>query len=258
MRWILAAVLVQETNGDLPGLLDSALRKEKAGDWSGAVADYTCALRLKPVSGLYFLRASARWKGGDQSGALADMAESIRLDPANADAYYVRGLWFETLGNTERAVEEVRTSVDVGGPEWPGYEGALGKLEGLGVKRDPVAAEKADDRGRELLAADDFSGALAMFSRAIRNDPRNPRYWYNRGMSRFALSDDLKARVDFRQAVKLDPDFASAWAMRGESAIRLKAWVEAVDSLEKALKLNPRLEGTFGRRLQHARDQARK
>ena len=66
--------------------------KAKLGDYKGAIADYTQAIRLKPDStNSYLNRGNAKANLGKYKAAIADYDAVIHLKPDYADAYYNRG-----------------------------------------------------------------------------------------------------------------------------------------------------------------------
>lgn len=56
---------------------------------------------------------------------------------------------------------------------------------------------------------------VAFFTEAIRQDPANPRLYYERGRWRAALADYDEARADLDTALRIDPAMAWAWYQRG-------------------------------------------
>src|SRR6266576_2947591 len=60
----------------------------EAGDFDGAIADFTEAIELTPGdSNAYFNRAYAKASLGDHQGAIVDYTESLRLNPRDPMAY---------------------------------------------------------------------------------------------------------------------------------------------------------------------------
>ena len=70
-----------------------AFDKEKKGDYSGAIADYTKAIEINPTYYVdpYINRAGAKYELNDYSGAIDDLNRAIELSPKNKDAYFNRG-----------------------------------------------------------------------------------------------------------------------------------------------------------------------
>jgi len=70
----------QEPLPDAGAYFDRGNARHEQGDWDGAIADYTEAIRRDPDDGVYYYcRAVARHARGDFSGANADFAAARRL-----------------------------------------------------------------------------------------------------------------------------------------------------------------------------------
>jgi Flp pilus assembly protein TadD len=54
----------------------------------------------------YFLRGIDEWKAGNYKGAITDFTETIRLWPRSARAYYGRAAVYDALGNHSQAAQD--------------------------------------------------------------------------------------------------------------------------------------------------------
>ena len=54
----------------------------------------------------YFLRGIDEWKAGNYKGAITDFTETIRLWPRSARAYYGRAAVYEALGKSNEAAQD--------------------------------------------------------------------------------------------------------------------------------------------------------
>ena len=68
-----------------------ALAKEELKDYSGAIADYSKAIELKPDAYLYAQRATPKFDLNDFRGAIEDYSKAIELEPNEAYYYSNRG-----------------------------------------------------------------------------------------------------------------------------------------------------------------------
>jgi tetratricopeptide (TPR) repeat protein len=89
-----------------------------AGDYQGAVADYTEAIQIDTKINIYdadtyFNRANARYDSGDKLGAVEDYSQVIKINPLDAEAYFHRGNLHSELGNKHSAVEDLSRAVDL-------------------------------------------------------------------------------------------------------------------------------------------------
>ena len=82
-------------------------KKEKLGDYKGAIAYYTKAIRFKPDdSRAYYSRGIAKGKLGQHFAAIADYDTAIQLKPDDVNAYYSRGIAQRRLGQYAAAIAD--------------------------------------------------------------------------------------------------------------------------------------------------------
>ncbi len=257
-------------------------RYEK-GDYSGAIADYTEALRATPWNaGLYYNRGNARYALGDAEGALADFTESIRIDPRNADAFNHRGVMRSITGDAKGAMEDFDEALRLN----PRFAKALNNRanvkQGLGdpegamadyneaANCDPDYAPTFRNRGDLLLDRGDSDAAIADFSEALRLDPRFVEALNGRGHARTSKGDYDGALVDFDEALRLAPEDGTVLFNRGllhrgrgnffaQTGAREEASAEydkAEADLQRALGLAP-LDGSERTRIERALESVR-
>lgn len=77
-----------------------------------------------------------------------------------------------------------------------------------------LTAEEAFDRAYQKAKHNDFQGALADWSEAIRLNPAFTTAYYNRGYLRHLLGDENGALDDFNHALRLEPDYVEAYTHR--------------------------------------------
>ena len=101
--------IVQSTATDL---LNRGLDKAKRGDYQGAIADYTQAIRTNPnLTGAYIHRGTAHHDVGDLSRAIADFNLALRLEPNNAIARYSRGEARSDVGDLPGAIADLNQAI---------------------------------------------------------------------------------------------------------------------------------------------------
>lgn len=77
------------------------------GDFDGAIAAYTEAIRLNPENAQpYSGRGQAYLRKGEFDKAIADYTEAIRLEPQSARAFGGRGWCYEQKGDNRKAVAD--------------------------------------------------------------------------------------------------------------------------------------------------------
>ena len=78
--------------------------KRALGDHTGAIEDFTQAIKLKPDDAYgYNNRGWAKQEQGDHTGAIEDFTQAIKLNPNDPNAYQLRGHSKKALGQEEAA-----------------------------------------------------------------------------------------------------------------------------------------------------------
>ncbi len=105
---------------------------EAVGKRDAALASYDDAIRWK--SGFlpaHMARGDLRRRLGLLREASADFTEAIRLDPRSPDAYYLRALTLETLGDFPGAIADLERALARAQDDWWGAEDARLRLRRL-------------------------------------------------------------------------------------------------------------------------------
>jgi tetratricopeptide (TPR) repeat protein len=91
------------------GIVRSAL-----DDPEGAMADFNRAIDLNPMFPEFFVgRGLLRSRLKDRQGAIADYSQAIQISPTYALAYYNRGVVHYNLGNQQQAATDLRKAADL-------------------------------------------------------------------------------------------------------------------------------------------------
>lgn len=88
--------------------------KYNKGDYQGAIAAYTEAIRLNPKYGdAYNNRGLAHAKLGNHNKAIEDYNQALRINPNNFSVYANRGTARLKLGDSRRAVEDIQEALSL-------------------------------------------------------------------------------------------------------------------------------------------------
>jgi tetratricopeptide (TPR) repeat protein len=91
---------------------DRGLAHAERGQYDGAIADYTEAIRLNPQgAAAYNNRALAHEATGNHDLAITDFTEAIRLSPKRAEIYYNRGLSYSKTKDHEKAIADFTEAI---------------------------------------------------------------------------------------------------------------------------------------------------
>ena len=132
---------------------DRALRKATAGDFAGAIADYSAAIAVNPKSvGSHFNRGLLYYGFGRFRESILDFDAVLRNEPSEYRAYFHRAAAHAKLGQTKAALAD--------------YENAL--------RAAPNTADADVIRARTFTAKGDYANAVSYFDKATRRSPRDP------------------------------------------------------------------------------------
>ena len=206
----------KNSNMSVEEYINRGKEREKSKDYSGAISDFTNAIRIKPDYGFaYFNRGISKYNIKDYLGAISDYTKAIEFNPNFADAYNNRG-------DSKAGLED--------------YYGAISDHT-KAIELNPNFADAYLGRGNSKNSLKDYYGAISDFTKAIELDPNDAYAYVNRGFSKNVLKDYFGAISDFTKAIELDPNFAGAYGNRGISKENLGFSLGACADWKKAAKL---------------------
>jgi tetratricopeptide (TPR) repeat protein/tRNA A-37 threonylcarbamoyl transferase component Bud32 len=154
----------------------------------------------------------------DPRRALPELARAIEIDPGFAEAYHMRGVAHQMMGEYQRA------------------EGDYSEA----IARKPDLAAAYLDRGRMFLhdlQRDDE--ALADLNMAIEIDPGLAPAYVERARYYMWHGGEERARADAERALELDPNLAEALTMAGEFHYKRFECEEAIPYLSRSVEIMP-------------------
>jgi tetratricopeptide (TPR) repeat protein len=97
------------------------------------------------------------------------------------------------------------------------------------------------ERGKQFVAAKQYSEALEALREAVRRDPTRVEAWILLASVHYTLGEDIECLGAAEEALKHNPSSGAQWNYRGLALERLKRNEEAVDAFARAM----RIEGWF-------------
>ena len=168
-------------------------KKGKAGDYEGAVQDFTKSIDISKNPNTYVKRGYAYLMLTNYGAAINDETEALKLQASYTRAYFIRGLCRFETGD---------------------YKGAKQDLD-IFLDQDRSNAIAFNYMAAITFMNQDYKGALENYNEVVKLDPKYPDIYTNRGMMRHYNQDFKGAIQDYNEALKLDPGNATAFNNRG-------------------------------------------
>lgn len=99
--------------------------------------------------------------------------------------------------------------------------------------------EELSQRGTLLLSKNDYLGAIADFSEAIRLNPNNTFAYNSLAVAKHYAKDFDGALATFQRLLEIDPQDITAYQNRGNVYFELKQWDKAISDWTQMIRLAP-------------------
>lgn len=109
----------------------------------------------------------------------------------------------------------------------------------LSQGKQSISAETYFLFGNVKYDLGDYTGAVAVYTMAIRLKPDYADVYNNRGIVKIMLKQYFAATLDFDTAIQLKPDYADAYNNRGLSKADLEQYFAAISDYDIAIRLIP-------------------
>src|SRR5205823_14031977 len=110
---------------------------------------------------------------------------------------------------------------------------------GIGFSKPPAGAAGAMQRGIELAQQKQYDAAIAEFTKAIKENPKDPRGYANRATAYRASNRLPDAIADFSKAIEVAPNYEVAYRERGNTQVMQSQFDAALPDFDKAIELKP-------------------
>ena len=152
-------------------------------------------------------------------------------------------LWIATKTNEQTATQLLQDRCyDTATITYPPHEklSACDKLIAMRGKSDDDLASLIEARGTARYRLNDFRGAMADYTDAIRLDPKEPTSRFNRGLVDEQFGDRRAAFADYGAAIRLQADNADAYLNRALLSLDDNRLDQAISDLTRVLELRPK------------------
>lgn len=204
--------------------------------------------------------AAAALTRGESHVALNIWNAGLRIHPDSADIFLRRGIYFQDLGEYDRAIADFNESLRLRpdspltlgrrGRAWHSkreYDLALADYD-KAILLDPDAIGPYNNRGLVWFDLGEYDQAISDYSEHIRRDPIWSVGHANRGHARYAKGDFEQAVADFTEALRLEPTSPSYFNMRG-LAHRMNGDLDkAIADFDELLRRNPDVSYAYNNR----------
>lgn len=178
--------------------------------------------------------------------------EALKIDKYNARGYFMKGLNYQEMGDTAKAVSSMQTAVEQDADYYDAYLhlGLLyaGKKNRLAVdyynnaiKIQPNSIEAYYDRGKFFQDIGDYRSAENDYNIILKINPNYKFAHFNLGVV-CLLRDDKSAEEalkHFDNAIKIDSQYFQAYFGRGTAYQALEQMQKALDDYRVTLQINP-------------------
>ncbi|MDX2246670.1 MAG: tetratricopeptide repeat protein [Bacteroidia bacterium] len=235
--------------------------KYRAGDYNGALKDYTKSIKDEPENpDLYLGRGKCYLRLDKGKQAFADFTKAIELYPDFREAYILRAGIHQAELNYPLSIADLSMALTLENRDVELYAQRSKVHQLAGNMNDAIAdytwAIGVDslngtlflERGLLYRKTQKLPEAIADFSHAVKIAPELAEAWYQRGLCRIDQGDILKASSDFQQAKKqgIDPatwqtvvNLASGHYNTGKAYFNSGNYDDAITSLTNAVTIFP-------------------
>ncbi|HKE31086.1 MAG TPA: tetratricopeptide repeat protein [Candidatus Angelobacter sp.] len=212
------------------------------------------ALRLKPNDVETELDAAGVWfRKGEVAKAKALLKSVVEEEPQNARAHGLLGRVYVFEGDSDNAIQELKTSVDLADDFETSYFLGIAYLTAKKLPEASAWFHQLESKmgesaalhmlfGRAYLVAKMPQQAIPEFRQVIKLDPKYPRahgflgYAY---LEHYQEEGYPQAREEFEKEVKLHPDEYQVLELLGIANVNLRDFPAAEAALLRAARLHP-------------------
>lgn len=198
-------------------------------------------------------QAKALHQAGKFADAILIYEQLEKQDPGDADVHFLLGAANSKMGQTQKALAEYQTAVELNPrldkaweqigfvllnrSDWKGAENAF--LRALEVS--PNSGPSLDGLAQTYLISQQSDKAEQAYQRLLEIEPSNVQAVYNLGQLVLARKDFDSAKGYFEKAIQLNPNYAEAHNNLGAIYLEGGKVDASIAENEKAIQIKPML-----------------
>jgi tetratricopeptide (TPR) repeat protein len=186
----------------------------------------------------------------DDQETVKFLSLAIEAHPWFVEAYYNRGVVFQNIGETEKALADFNRVLELDHENLSAYNnrGAIYRVlkeydkaladYSEAIALNPEYSKAYNNRGNVYMEMEQFDKALIDYSKAIELNPKYVQAYINLGNVYTKQKEYEKALQEYQRAIEIDPEFAYAYFSRGSVYQELMEYEKALADYSKAIELN--------------------
>lgn len=210
-------------------------------DFDAASSYYGAAVSKSPENEKYILSfGRSIYMQRQYDLAITIFSKLIEVNSSHGEAYYYRGLCFESVDNREKAIEDMQLAALYG----PKIDEARAFVEQYG-KREPQKPSIGKIEQLEILAADNsrlgrIAEAEKQYQEIVKLDPHHDRAWYQLGEIYMERDDREQALRCYTQAIESNKENDQYLIRRGFLFKKMNKFDLAMKDYSHAILISPR------------------
>jgi len=187
-------------------------------NYAEAIKCFTEAIKAKPdIKDAYYMRGLAFMFVEESELAEKDFTKVIELDSNDADAYNNRGLSLSYQQQVEESIKDFAKAVDI----------------------DSNFSLAYLNLGSAYLAIEEFDNALNCMNRVVKLDSNNAENYFIRGTVHYYKKHFPEAIEDFTKSLNLGLKTDKTFYNRANSYFKVGRYQDAINDFNEILKMNP-------------------
>jgi tetratricopeptide (TPR) repeat protein len=237
-----------------PSFFDLGIEQARQGDYQGAIAAFSQAIKLNPyLAEAYYRRGLAYFKTGNPHGAVFDYTAAIQRDRDRMEFYYARAFVRLELKNFSGALEDVQAAIRLNRNYAPAYQ-LKGAIEQK-LTMKSVAISSFKKAAQLYLAQKDAENCRVCLQKIeqLQFSALNPPETNSPPPGKMQSQEEILAQIlqkaeagdcagalqELDWAIQIDSQDARIYCCRGIVKSKMGDRQGAIADLNRALQLNP-------------------